>query len=199
MRSVLLFIIMYTSLPAFANERILVLGDSLSAGYGISREDSWVSLLQDKLKSEFLSYEVINASVSGATSSDGNRQFRKLLINNQPKILVLALGSNDGLRGQPVINMRNNLAEIIETAQDNDVQVLLIGFKLPINYGHAYRQQFEKAFAYLHEKYETQFVPFLLEGFAEDLKYFQRDQMHPTSAAQPLILNTVWKYLQPIL
>ncbi len=144
-------------------------------------------------------YKIVNASTSGATTADGLRRLPTLLKEDKPKIVVLALGSNDGLRGQPIINMKNNLSKMIKESQADDAKVLLVGFHLPYNYGAAFRQEFAQVFPDLAYEYDTALVPFLLDGFANDLNYFQADQLHPTASAQPLILNNVWPHLRPIL
>lgn len=175
------------------------MGDSLSAGYELQRGRSWVSLLADKINTERLDFVVVNASVSGATTADGLQALPSLLKDNKPKILIVALGSNDGLRGNPIMVMKQNLSKMIEMAQKDDVEVLLVGFKLPSNYGAMYTNAFSQVFTDLSDKYSIQLVPFLLAGFAENKAYFQKDQLHPTAEAQPLILDNVWKYLQPML
>ncbi len=190
---------MYCSIPAYASPIIVVLGDSLSAAYKLQPKQGWVSLLSDKIIEQQLNYQVINSSGVGDTTADGLRKLPNLIADKQPQILILALGSNDGLRGTPIPMMQTNLRKIIEQAQNKNVKVLLIGFKLPPNYGTQYREAFEKVYVDLSTKYDLPFVPFLLNGFAMDLNYFLADTLHPTAAAQPLIVNNVWPHLEPML
>lgn len=177
----------------------MVLGDSLSAGYGLQPQESWVDLLTNKLNEDHYAVSVINASVSGATSYDGLNSLPKLLDKYHPNILIIALGSNDGLRGNPVIGMQQNLSKIIQTALAKNIKVLLVGFQIPPNYGDAYAKAFAASFRKLSEEYKVPLVPFLLSGFETDLNYFQKDKLHPTADAQEKILNNVWPYLKPIL
>ncbi|HEX5477465.1 MAG TPA: arylesterase [Burkholderiales bacterium] len=185
---------------AFAAEKsILVYGDSLSASYGIAQAQGWVALLGERVQRERPDYSVANASISGETTSGGLARLAKLLQQRKPAVLILELGANDGLRGLPVAQMEKNLGAMIERAQHAGARVLLIGMKMPPNYGPRYTESFEAAFARLAKRYETAFVPFLLEGFADQQEYFQGDLMHPTEAAQPLIAERVWKALAPLL
>lgn len=196
----MLFIsLIYYALPGNATPGILVLGDSLSAGYGLQPGQSWVSLLTDKINAEHLDFLVVNASVSGATTGDGLQDLPGLLQANKPQILILALGSNDGLRGQPIMVIKQNLSKMIQMAKNDDVKVLLVGFKIPSNYGAMYTNAFSQMFADLSDKYSLKFAPFLLDGFADNKTYFQQDQLHPTAEAQPIMLNIVWKYLAPMI
>lgn len=190
---------MYTANQAIAKPVLLIMGDSLSAAYGISSQEGWVALLAQRMQKDNYIYKIINASTSGATTADGLRRLPTLISENQPKIVVLALGSNDGLRGQPIINMKNNLSKMIKDSQAANAKVLLIGFHLPYNYGESFRQEFAQVFPDLAYEYDTALVPFLLDGFANDLNYFQSDQLHPSAKAQPLMLNNVWPHLQPLL
>jgi len=192
------FLICY-GLQAHAKATILILGDSLSAGYGLQANESWVNLLEVKLKDNKLDYAVANGSVSGATSADGLKALPDLLKTYQPQILVIALGCNDGLRGNSLIILRSNLAQIIKMATTNNIKVLLVGFRIPDNYGPAYTEGFAKVYSELSEEYNVPLVPFMLNGFATDSSYFQNDHLHPTAAAQPLILDNIWPYLQPML
>lgn len=187
------------SINCHAKGTILILGDSLSAGYGLQKHEAWPSLLQNKLYAENLDYIVINASVSGATSSDGLNALPKLLKTYHPDILILALGSNDGLRRRSPMQIQNTLAEIIVRAQSNDAKVLLIGFKIPLSFGPKYTTAFANIFPELSKEFNLPFVPFLLSGFELDLNYFQEDRLHPTSAAQSIMLQNVWPHLQTML
>ena len=178
---------------------ILVYGDSLSAAYGIAQTRGWVALLGEHLKREHPDYIVANASISGETSSGGLARFDKAMNQHRPKVVVLELGSNDGLRGLPVAEMKKNLAAMIERAQHAGARVLLVGMKLPPNYGPEYTQAFEAAYADLAKRYKTALVPFLLEGFSHKPDFFLPDRIHPTEAAQPLIADRVWGALRPQL
>lgn len=174
-------------------------GDSLSASYGIAQAQGWVALLGERVQRERPDYSVANASISGETTSGGLARLAKVLQQRKPAVLILELGANDGLRGLPVAQMEKNLGAMIERAQHAGARVLLIGMRMPPNYGPQYTEAFQAAFARLAKRYETAFVPFLLEDFAGRQEYFQGDLMHPTEAAQPLIAARVWKALAPLL
>lgn len=174
-------------------------GDSLSAAYGIAENRGWVALLAERLERERPDYSVVNASISGETTAGGVSRLPRALERHDPEILILALGANDGLRGLPVEEMGRNLAAMIRMAQKSGAKVLLVGMRIPPNYGLEYTRDFEAAFAELAWQHKTGFVPFLLERIAEDLTRFQPDRIHPTQAAQPLLLEDVWKRLKPML
>jgi acyl-CoA thioesterase-1 len=178
---------------------ILVYGDSLSAAYGISQKDGWVSLLGARLKQRGLDYNVVNASISGETTSGGAARVADTLERSRPGVVVVALGANDGLRGLPVAEMKANLSTIVRAAQTRNARVLVVGMRIPPNYGQKYTQAFAQAFAEVARERKTAYVPFLLEGIAEQRDLFQPDQIHPTAEAQPLLLETVWKGLEPLL
>jgi acyl-CoA thioesterase-1 len=185
--------------PAAAAGTILVYGDSLSAAYGIAQERSWVTLLEARLKREKADYSVANASISGETTSGGLSRLQKVLERDKPSIVVIELGANDGLRGLPVAEMRRNLAAMIRQAQAAKSRVLLVGVKMPPNYGTDYTRAFEAAYTDLAKEYRTGLVPFLFEGIAESRENFQADNLHPTAEAQPRLLENVWKGLNPLL
>jgi acyl-CoA thioesterase-1 len=178
---------------------ILVYGDSLSAAYGIAQERGWVALLESRLKSERLDYSVANASISGETTSGGLARFRKVLERDRPAITVLELGANDGLRGLPVSQMRKNLDAMIAQAKAAGSRVVLVGIKMPPNYGADYNRAFDAAYTDLAKAHKVSLVPFLFEGFADRRDFFQPDNLHPTAAAQPVLLENVWKVLKPLL
>ena len=178
---------------------ILVFGDSLSAGYGLPQDKSWVRLLETRLRDEKLDYTVANASVSGETTGGGVRRMPDALKQHQPDIIVIELGANDGLRGQNLDVMRQNLETMIDASRKAKAQVLLVGMRLPPNYGMSYTEKFRQTYADVARMKRTAFVPFLFEGFGEDGRYFQPDRVHPTSEAQALMLDTVWKGLKPLL
>jgi acyl-CoA thioesterase-1 len=178
---------------------ILVYGDSLSAAYGIAERRGWVALLGERLKRERLDYSVVNASISGETSSGGLSRIARVLEQHKPAVMILELGANDGLRGLPVAQMTKNLGAIVQQAQKAGARVLVVGMQMPPNYGPDYAREFESAFAELARRQRTALVPFLFEGMGEDLAKFQPDRIHPTEAAQPILLENVWKGLRPLL
>jgi acyl-CoA thioesterase I len=184
--------------PAAAQKSILVFGDSLSAAYGIRQARGWVALLGEKLKRERPDYIVVNASISGETSAGGASRIAKAL-EAKPRVVIVELGANDGLRGLPVAQMKQNLSAIVERSQKAGARVLLLGVRLPPNYGPDYTRQFEAAFADVAKQHRTAFVPFFLEDFADKPDYFLSDTIHPAENAQPLILERVWKTLAPLL
>ena len=177
----------------------MVFGDSLSAAYGISRAQGWVVLLEERLKRERPDYSVANASISGETSAGGRARFDAALERHRPALVILELGANDGLRGLPVAQMKANLGAMIERAQKAGARVLLVGMKIPPNYGPEYVEAFERAYGELAARHKVALLPFLLEGFAEKHEYFQADGIHPTAEAQPLIAERVWKAVRPLL
>lgn len=187
------------SLSAAAGGNIMVFGDSLSAAYGLSPKQGWVALLEDRIRAQKFDYTVRNASISGETTSGGAARIDAALKTHQPNLVVLALGANDGLRGLPVDQMKKNLAAMIRKSQAAGARVLLAGMRIPPNYGRQYTQEFEQAFADLAREYKTAYVPFLLEGVAGQRSNFQDDNLHPTAAAQSIMLDTVWRGLRPLL
>ncbi len=191
-------LLVLVAVPAAAAERprVLVMGDSLSAAYGIEREAGWVSLLARRLEGKA---RVINASISGETSSGGATRLPALLEEHAPDLVVLELGGNDGLRGLPPQQMRANLAGMIEQSRAADAEVLLLGIDIPPNYGPAYRDAFTGVYDELADRFEVALVPFLLEGVALDDSLMQDDGIHPTAAAQPTLLDNVWPALAPLL
>jgi acyl-CoA thioesterase-1 len=178
---------------------ILVLGDSLSAEYGLPRDTGWVRLLADRVAKEASQYSVVNASISGETTSGGRTRLPQLLQKYKPAIVVLQLGANDGLRGLPLDAMRENLASMVRASRDAGASVLLVGMRIPPNYGRQYSERFAGVYAQLAREEKVALVPFLLEGFADDLAYFQADRIHPTERAQPRMLDAVWPQLAPLL
>lgn len=186
-------------LPAWAGGTILIYGDSLSAAYGLSQDAGWASLLQVRLKQRKLDYTVDNASISGETTSGGAARIAETLKNHRPKVIILALGANDGLRGLPLEQMRANLAQMVRASQKAKCRVLLVGNRMPPNYGEPYTRQFYQTYADLAREFKTALVPFLLEGMAERRELFQADNMHPTAEAQPILMENIWKALAPLL
>lgn len=194
---VLLLAAMALSHAALAAKSILVFGDSLSAGYGIARDDSWVNLLQPELKNNYPQYGVINASISGETTAGGLRRIAKALQDHHPAVVIVELGANDGLRGSAVIEMERNLNGIIEQVQKSNAKVLLLGMQLPPNYGLDYTRQFRTLYPRLAKRHRVALVPFMLEGIAPE--QFQADNLHPNAAAQAQVLRNVLKILKPLL
>ena len=178
---------------------ILVYGDSLSAAYGIGQKDGWVNLLGGRLKQSKADYNVVNASISGETTAGGAARIDAALGRFKPEVLVLALGGNDGLRGLPVGEMKANLGKIVRAAQSRGARVLVVGMRIPPNYGPKYAQAFYDTFGQVARETKSAYVPFLLEGIADKRDLYQPDQIHPTAEAQPLLLDTVWKGLEPLL
>jgi len=176
-----------------------VFGDSLSAGYGIPTERSWPSLLDRRLAEARLDYQIANASISGETTAGGLSRLPAALDRFKPKIVVLALGANDGLRGLPTAQMRDNLNAMIDLARARRARVLLIGMRLPPNYGPDYDRDFEQSFVSVASGAKVPLLPFLLAPIAAEFKYFQADGIHPTAAAQIRILDHVWPALKPLL
>ena len=184
---------------AASDRTILVLGDSLSAAHGLRPEQGWVALLIGRLKAEGYGYQVINASVSGETTTGGAARLPRELRLTQPGILILELGANDGLRGLPLNLTRQRLAEMIRLAEAAGAKVLLVGILIPPNYGPRYTQQFAGMYPELARQFHTALVPFLLRGVALDPRLMQEDGLHPNARGEPLVLNTVWPHLEPML
>lgn len=198
---VLLLILLTFNHPTWATTetpKLLVLGDSLSAGYGIDVKEGWVSLLQRRLAGKF-PHQVINASVSGETSGGGLARLPALLKEHQPSLVIVELGGNDGLRGHPLNVMQQQLDAIITQSQSSGAKVLLLGMRIPPNYGQRYTQHFHDTYQQLAEKYKLSFVPFFLEGIATNTDYMQGDGIHPTAAGQTQMLDNVWPQLEPLL
>ncbi len=181
---------------------ILVLGDSLSAEYGLQRGEGWVALLQARLDQEKIPAQVINASISGDTTSGGRSRLAALLALHKPRVLVIELGGNDALRGLPVAMTQDNLHAMAVSAKAAGAKVLLLGMQVPPNYGQSYATQFSELFKQVAKEQQTALVPFLLKGVADGpdaLKLFQADRIHPLAAAHPAILNNVWPVLKKLL
>jgi acyl-CoA thioesterase I len=178
---------------------ILVFGDSLSAAYGIRPEQGWVTLLTQRLQTQGYGYQVVNASASGETSSSGLERLPRALALHAPAIVILELGANDGLRGLPVSAMRDNLARMVQLSQTSGARVLLVGIRIPPNYGPRYTDEFARAYPELAQQYHLPLVPFLLEKVALDPALMQEDGLHPNAAAEPMVLDTLWPYLKPLI
>ena len=178
---------------------LLVLGDSISAGFGLDTRLGWVNLLQQRLNKQGLDYQVVNASISGDTSAGGLARLAPLLAAHQPALVVVELGGNDGLRGQPPAQLQQNLAAIIQLSHKAGAKVLLLGMRLPPNYGVRYGEMFSQVYVQLANSEKVPLVPFFLEGVGGVPMLMQGDGIHPTAAAQPRLLENLWPQLQPLL
>ena len=184
---------------AAAAPTILVMGDSISAAYGIRVEEGWVALLQKKLTSQGYGYRVVNASVSGETTSGGAARLSRALELHRPSIVVLELGGNDGLRGLPLAQVRGNLDAMIRQSRAAGARVVLVGMRIPPNYGPSYTQKFYSQYGELAQEYRLPLVPFFLETIVANPTYMQADGIHPTASAQPRLLDAIWPSLNPLL
>jgi len=188
-----------TARTALAAPAVLVLGDSLSAEYGIARGTGWVRLLQDRLQQERLDYSVVNASISGETTIGGKTRLPDLLARHRPAVVVVELGSNDALRGLSLQITEANLRSIVSGAQKAGATVLLIGMRIPPNYGPDYTEKFFALFPRIANEFRVPLVPFFLDKVIARQDWFQADRIHPTAEAQPALLETVWPQLRPLL
>ena len=189
----------FTTCAYSASKTVLVLGDSLSAEYGLVRGTGWVALLQARLQAQKNDTVVINASITGDTTSGGKARLPSLLNQHHPAVVVIELGGNDGLRGLSLAATEANLRAMIVASQRTKAKVLLLGMQLPPNYGPDYTQQFHALYARLAKENQSSLVPFLLEGVADQPQLFQADRIHPIAAAHPIILDNVWPGLKPLL
>lgn len=180
-------------------DTVLVVGDSISAAFGIDTRQGWVALLEKRLVDQGYEHRVVNASISGDTAAGGAARLPGLLVEHQPNLVILELGGNDGLRGQAPAQLQQNLASMIEQAHGAGARVLLLGMRLPPNYGVRYTTAFAQVFASLAEEKQVAFVPFFLEGVGGVPDMMQRDGIHPTAAAQSLLLENLWPTLQSLL
>ncbi|HEV2040091.1 MAG TPA: arylesterase [Casimicrobiaceae bacterium] len=194
-----LFAALAASAFAAAAPVVLVLGDSISAGYGLPANTGWTTLLQQRLVAEHYPHRVVNASISGDTTAGGRARLDALLAREHPAVTVIELGGNDGLRGGSLDALRSNLVAMTASAQKSGSRVLIVGLRLPPNYGPTYVRRFETIYADVARERKAALVPFLFEGFAEDNAMFQPDRIHPVSAAQARLLDNVWRELQPLL
>jgi len=192
-------LVLFATCAHSASKSLLVLGDSLSAEYGLSRGTGWVKLLQERLKKDGIDAIVINASISGETTSGGNSRLPALLTRNQPSVVLIELGANDGLRGLPLNATKTNLRNMIVSSKKAGAKVLLVGMRIPPNYGRDYTEKFSALFAKLAQETNVALVPFLLEGVAGKPELFQADRLHPIAEAQPIIADNVWPRLKPLL
>ncbi len=178
---------------------VLIFGDSLSAGYGIDVDQSWATLLQQRLRDQGYEHRVVNASISGETTEGGAERIGPALKNFNPELIILELGGNDGLRGFPPERMRSNLEKIIATSKDSGAEVVLLGIKIPSNYGPRYTQAFEAAFRDAAESLDIPWIEFFMEGVALNEELMQADGIHPNAEAQPRLLDNAWPAIETAL
>lgn len=203
LKKILLLLFLLTPVASYAatasTPTIMVLGDSLSAAYGIEQRAGWVHLLQQRLTERGYRYQVVNASISGETTRGGLARLAQALKTHNPAIVIVELGANDGLRGLLLGEMQANLDAIITQSRRHNAQVLLVGMHLPPNYGPSYTRKFHQLYVDLAARHRIPLVPFLLEGVATDAALMQQDGLHPTAAAQMKVLGNVWTHLQDML
>ena len=179
---------------------VMVLGDSISAGYGIEPQQAWVNLLQKRLNQQYpKQHKVVNASVSGETTSGALARLPKLLQTHKPNVVVIELGGNDGLRGQPPQMIQKNLAQLIQQSQKANATVVVLGMKMPPNYGTAYSKAFENNYKVVSQQYKVKLLPFFLEGVAGNKSLMQKDLVHPNAKAQSILLNLAYPYVKGAL
>lgn len=199
-RSFFLLALLLLASPVMASQNtLLVVGDSLSAAYGVPSETAWVQLLRDRLEDQDTDWQVVNASISGETTDGGLRRLPGLLEKHEPDVVVIELGGNDGLRGFPPHVIESNLAGMIEHVKEADAIPLLVGMQMPPNYGQRYTSAFTGVYQSLSDRYDAVLVPFFLEGIYDQDRMMQGDGIHPTEEAQPLLLENIWPRLEPLL
>ena len=200
LKRVLLLCLMLCAPAAYsASKTLLVLGDSISAEYGLPRESGWVSLLQKRLSDDKLAVNVVNASISGETTAGGLTRLPALLQQHKPALLIIELGGNDGLRGLSLAATQANLREMIKSAERIGARVLLLGMRVPPNYGPDYSKRFAAMYQGLGRERNVKLVPFLFAGLEDTERFFQQDRIHPNQRAQAVMLDTVWPVLRPLL
>jgi acyl-CoA thioesterase-1 len=201
MRRLLTLVVLLVSASAFAAEQptVLIFGDSLSAGYGIDVDQSWATLLQSRLSDQGYEHRVVNASISGETTEGGAERIGPALAKFEPELVILELGGNDGLRGFPPARMRDNLETIISTSKASGASVVLLGIRIPSNYGPRYTTAFEKVFRETAEEQGVPWIEFFMEGVALNEELMQDDGIHPNAAAQPVLLDNAWPIIESAL
>ena len=200
MLRIILFVLLWSAAGiTHAAATILVFGDSIAAGYGLPQGAGWAELLRERLAREKYDYKVVNASLTGETTVGGKNRLAAALVRHKPQIVILELGGNDGLRGTAIGTLHGNLAAMIADCRKYNSRVLLIGMRVPPNYGSDYEEKFRAVYAAVARSHRVPLVPFLFEGFATDRGKFQPDGIHPTAAAQAQMLDTVWQQLRPML
>ncbi len=192
----LLFALLYVISASASAQGILVVGDSISAAFGLEIEQGWVHLLRERLEERGYDDPVINASVSGDTTAGGLARLPRLLEEHDPDLVIIELGGNDGLRGLPPANMQQNLSSMIERSREAEADVIVLGMMIPPNYGLRYTRAFSEVFTTVSEKHDVPLVPFLLEGIGDRPQLMQSDRIHPTAAAQPKILDNAWPAIE---
>ncbi|HRP86611.1 MAG TPA: arylesterase [Gammaproteobacteria bacterium] len=198
-RILLLFLVLAAPAVSAAPPVVLIVGDSLSAGYGLAIHENWPSVLQQRLREAGYPHRVVNASISGDTTSGGLARLPRALERNSPSIVLIGLGGNDGLRAIPIPEFRRNLANMIQLSQARGAKVLLAGVHIPPNYGPEYTSAFHNVYHELAQEYGTGLIPFILEDVALNPELMMDDGIHPTAAAQPVIVDNVWPALEPLL
>ena len=196
----ILFLLFFSlSQNVLGKENLLIFGDSLSSGYGIGIEKSWTKLLSKKIKDNNSSINIINRSIAGETTAGGLRRLPKLLKITEPKIVILELGANDALRGLPLDRTKQNLSLMIDESKKINSKVLLVGLRIPPNYGKAYSTKFYDLFGEIADEKEISLLPFMFDGFGADKSFFLEDQIHPNEKAQTIIFKNIWEMLEPML
>jgi len=200
-RSIVFLLVAFIAVPVLAGQKtLLVVGDSLSAAYGVPSETAWVQLLRERLQDNGLSnWRVVNASISGETTDGGARRLPDLLEKNNPSVVIIELGGNDGLRGFPPGVIKSNLVSMVKNVQSSGAQAILVGMQIPPNYGQRYTHMFADIFPALSDSYNTALVPFFLDGIYDKENLMQGDGIHPTAEGQPRLLENVWPVLKPLL
>jgi acyl-CoA thioesterase-1 len=196
---ILLLLILSAAAPVHGARTILVFGDSLSAGYGLPAGSGWVSLLEQRLGRDRLAYTIVNASISGETTLGGRNRIADALAEHTPAVVIVQLGGNDGLRGNSIEETRRNLIAIVGASRKAGAKVLLVGMRIPPNYGKVYTRRFEALFAEVARQQNASLVPFMLQGFADKPEWFQSDGIHPAVEAQPRILDNIYRRLRALL
>lgn len=199
MFKIIITLLLALSATTVTAKSIVVLGDSISAAYGIDVNQGWVALLQEKLAQHNANYLIFNESISGDTTAGGLARLDKVLTEYQPDILILELGANDGLRGLSPVIMKNNLAQIINRTKKTGAKVLLLSMRIPPNYGQRYGEMFYQVYPKLAKEMDITFVPFILEDVALVEALMQKDGLHPNAKAQKIIVDKIWEYLNPVL
>jgi acyl-CoA thioesterase-1 len=201
MRRIAAFLLLVLNVPTFGTEAptVLVFGDSLSAGYGIEVDQSWATLLQTRLKEQGYEHRVVNASISGDTTEGGAARIAQAIESFSPALIILELGGNDGLRGIPPSRMRDNLRTIIKTSTASGAAVVLLGIRIPPNYGQRYIEEFDDVFRQLAAELEVPWIEFFMEGVALNEELMQSDGIHPNAIAQPLLLDNAWPIINTAL
>jgi len=198
-RCLLILAALYSAPVAAAPPVILVLGDSLSSGYGIADEAGWANLLRERLDNNGYPHAVVNASISGDTTRNALTRLDATIKRHRPDVAIVQLGGNDGLRAFPIDTIERNLSLILDKLRESGAKIVLAGMRMPPNYGPVYTRAFEALYPALAEEYEAALVPFFMEGVADDTALMQEDQIHPNAAAQPRLLDSVWPVLKPLL